>query len=191
MQNWSYVHGSDITILYNEGTGAYISLNHSFGSFIHFQSQTGEKMKRIDHCLQTERPYIARSGESSELLSKLQAGQGIKFGSRSKVDCHEWASKWEGPIISFRNTSYPDDRLYLTVDGFIYATSYGGVVVTPGTEVFTSEEKVKRALELVISDLEATNATLQVASERTNAILRRESLTGKVSQSQTVQKSRE
>ncbi len=160
---WSFVNGSDLTVLYNIDTGASIVLNQTFGLHFWFISGKGAKCKRISWTL--DATHDSKPYRSSNLLCALQAGKGTKIDSRSEINGEEWNSEREGPIIALHSRASSGDRIYLTADGFIYTTtSNGAAIITKSFETCTSAERAKQALDIAIAQSTKTDKNLRIAS---------------------------
>jgi hypothetical protein len=160
---WSYVLGSDLTVLYNFDTHASIVLDQTFGFHFCFTSGKGRKCLQIGRNLNPTPGYVPY--QSASLLSALQAGQGTKINSSTQINGLEWTTAREGPIIAFRNKSHTSDRLYLTLDGFIYSTELNGAaIITMCSETYTTTEKAKQLLDIAIAGAMKSDSNLRINS---------------------------
>jgi hypothetical protein len=156
---WSFAHGTDLTALYNVYTGASIVLDQTFGLHFRFTSGRSMKCKRINWNVDA----VIDSFQCPNLLSSLQAGQGTKIDSSTRIDGSEWRSEKEGPIIALVCKTTPSDRLYLTVDGFIFSTaSNGAAIITLCSEIYTSFDSARQALDIAIAEAKKTNSKQRV-----------------------------
>jgi hypothetical protein len=163
--HWSFVHGSDLTVLYNDETCASIALDQTFGQRFWFISGKGAKCKsRISWAAGAVKDNLPYS--FSNLLSALQAGKGTKMDSSSQIDGAEWISERAGQIIALQRKSGSSERIYLTADGFIHTTADGAAIITENSEIFTTTERAQLALDIAIAQSTKTNRkldSLQVA----------------------------
>ncbi len=156
------MHGSDLTVLYNVDTRASIVLDQTCDLRFWFTSGEGRKCLEIGCVVDPtdgSEPY-----QSFSLLSALKAGQGTKIDSSSQVNGLEWTTEKEGPIIAFKNKSQPSDRLYLTLNGFIYSTSQGAAIITECSETYTTTERAKPFLDKAIEEAKKSDSKLRVHS---------------------------
>jgi hypothetical protein len=165
---WIFLNGSDCTALCNVDTGATIVLDQTFGLFFWFTSGKSSTCKRIDWSVKTV--DASMPPQSLNLLSVLQAGKGTPINSSTTIHGLEWTSEKQGPIIALTSKSWSDEKIHLTVDGFIYSTpSKGGAVVTECTECYTTAEKAQQAIDIAIAEAMKTELrvdSLKVSSSR-------------------------
>ncbi len=157
------MHGSDLTLLYNVDTRASILLDQTFGWFWCISGK-GRGCKRINwNVTAVDESMPTRS---SKLIKALQAGTSSKIDFISHINGLEWTTEKQSPaLVALKNRSHPGDRLYLTVDGFIYATpSHGAAVVTECSETYTTTERAMHALMIAIKKGEKIDSKLRIES---------------------------
>ena len=141
MGNWRFACDQRVAVFYNPASETQVVLEHEEGSYFDFRLGN-RKARIVFRCLSC----IDNSGTSGESLITM-----IKSGNASSVTESDvfgvWAYDIEGSNIVFTIKGFPDDKLVLVNDGFIYFASQRALVARGASETFMSAARARAILE--------------------------------------------
>jgi hypothetical protein len=168
MSSWRWAQGVNHAVFYNQDTDVYLDFEYKNENWFAFSNGSGLPSKRATYRLD----FLSHSlsSESMQLLSQLKAGTGQK--PRPGSAFRGWETLLVGPLIALRktettplsNAEFPEDRIVLTMGGFIYFC-YGGAMHV--TQLYESHISIARATalrDLAISNFERAEHAARVDS---------------------------
>ena len=148
MHPWSYSAGAQLTVFYNSESGTYFELNHSYSTSFLFGSGAGAKTKSVGADLTWKFERLSQTG--LQLLEKLKAKQGLE--TTPEYSMGAWRVHTEYSFTALSSSLNPNERIILTIDGFIYFGLKGALVLDRLSENYTCTARGNQLLARAISD---------------------------------------
>ena len=131
-------------MFYNAASETQVVLHHNLGSFLDFRLGN-RKTRTVFRSLECK-DDAWNVGES--LITMIKSGKNASSVTESDV-FGVWAYDIEGSNIVFTIKGYPDDKLVLVNDGFIYFASQRALVARGASETFMSAARARAILASV------------------------------------------
>jgi hypothetical protein len=148
MRPWSCSAGAQLTVFYNAESGTYFELNHGSSTSFLFGAGAGAKTKSVGADLTWKFETLSQTG--LQQLEKLKAKQGLKTPPEYSMGA--WTVHTEYSFTALSRSSNPNERIILTIDGFIYFGLKGTLVLDRLSENYTCTSRGDQLLDRAISD---------------------------------------
>jgi hypothetical protein len=145
-------------VFYNSNAGAQFELNHTQQSSFIFCSRNGMKSKSIDTQLIWKFDDLTATG--LQLVQKLKDKKGLETPPNHPMG--SWNTINEFSLTAFGCSSYPNNRIIPTIEGFIYFGTNGTLIVDQFSESYTSISRGKELLDQAILDSPSLQIKRQV-----------------------------
>ena len=129
-------------MFYNPASETQVMLTHENASYFDFR-QKNRSVRNVLRFLSCKDEQW-NIGES--LMTRIKSGKNASSVTESDV-FGVWAYDIEGSNIVFTIKGYPDDKLVLVNDGFIYFASQRALVARGASETFMSAARARAILE--------------------------------------------
>ena len=141
MGNWRFVCDQRVAVFYNPASETQVTLRHEYpGSF---DFRLGNRNTRTGCRVLSCRDDKGISGAS--LITMIKSGDASSVTESDVFGV--WAYDIEGSNIVFTIKGFPDDKLVLVNDGFIYFASQRALVARGASETFMSAARARAILE--------------------------------------------
>ena len=142
MSNWRFACDETVAVFYNAASETQVVLHHNLGSFLDFRLGN-RKTRTVFRSLECK-DDAWNVGES--LITRIKSGKNASSVTESDV-FGVWAYDIEASNIVFTVKGYPDDKLVLVNDGFIYFASQRALVARGASETFMSAARARAILQ--------------------------------------------
>ena len=143
MSNWRFACDEKVAVFYNAISETQVVLQHNVGSFLDF-CLVNRKKRTVFRFLECNDDK-GISGEP--LITRIKSGNASSVTESDVFGV--WAYDIEGSNIVFTIKGFPDDKLVLVNDGFIYFASQRALVARGASETFMSAARARAILACV------------------------------------------
>ena len=142
MGNWRFAYDQKVAVFYNPASETQVVLTHESASYFYFRlgNRSARTVFRFLEC----KDHAWNVGAS--LITMIKSGGNASSVTESDV-FGVWAYDIEGSNIVFTIKGWPDDKLVLVNDGFIYFASQRALVARGASETFMSAARARAILQ--------------------------------------------